>query len=200
MATGLLVDYPRGLENGNSFPMAPAPLSTARLELVPATAELLRAELSGPGELAKMLRGTVPQQWPSPLYERPHIQWAHERLCQEPSLAGWLAWFWLKRPEQSGGLPILIGLGGFKGKPNGHGVVEMGYSIVPAFQRLGLGTEAVNALAAWALDDSRVTRVVAETLPELRASIRVLQKCGFEFTGNGSDIEVLRFERKRSTK
>jgi RimJ/RimL family protein N-acetyltransferase len=170
------------------------------MELVPATAALLRAELTVPSELARLLAGTVPPQWPPPLYERPHIQWAFEQLQRDPSLTGWLAWFWLKRPEQPGHPSTLVGLGGFKGKPDPHGAVEMGYSILPPFQRLGLGTEAVNALSIWALEDPRVSRVFAETLPELPASIRVLQKCGFEFVGNGSDIEVLRFERKRSPK
>ena len=93
---------------------------------------------------------------------------------------------------------MAVGLGGFKGKPNEFGTVELGYSVMPVFQKRGFATEAVHALTEWAFTDPRVCRVVGETLPELPGSIKVLKKCGFEFVGNGSDIEVLRFERKRS--
>jgi len=120
------------------------------------------------------------------------------QLRQDPAWCGWLAWFWLRKSARKDQLPTVIGLGGFKGKPNDLGTVELGYSLVSAFQRQGFATEAVNSLAEWAFLDPRVSQIVGETLPELPASIKVLIKCGFEFIGNGSDIEVLRFQRKRS--
>jgi [ribosomal protein S5]-alanine N-acetyltransferase len=39
-----------------------------------------------------------------------------------------------------------------------------------------------------------VTRVTAHTLPELRASIRVLEKCGFAFVGDGVEAGTIQFE------
>lgn len=38
---------------------------------------------------------------------------------------------------------VLVGLGGFKGPPSSDAVVEIGYAIAPAFQGLGLATDAV---------------------------------------------------------
>ena len=157
--------------------------------------DLLRAELEGPRALADRIHAEVPPSWPPPLYERSNIESALAQLRRDPS--PWLWWFWLKRPEKGERLPKIIGLGGFKGKPNQFGTVELGYSVLSPFQRRGFATEAVAALTTWAFQDPRVMQVVGETLPELTGSIKVLKKCGFEFVGNGSDIEVMRFERKR---
>jgi len=178
--------------------MRPFRLQTPRLELVSATAALLKVELENPQALKAEIGAEIAPSWPPPLYERSAMESNLMQLQRDPALCGWLVWFWLKRPQNGERFPTLMGMGGFKGKPNELGTVELGYSIVPAFQKRGFGTEAVNALTKWALEDTRVSRVVGETLPELPASIRVLKKCGFEFVGNGSDIEVMRFERKRS--
>jgi [ribosomal protein S5]-alanine N-acetyltransferase len=43
-----------------------------------------------------------------------------------------------------------------------------------------------------------VTRVLAETLPELAGSTGVLRKRGFVFLGAGSEPGVIRFELTRS--
>lgn len=76
-------------------------------------------------------------------------------------------------------------------------MVEVGYSIMPAFQRLGLASEAVAALIDWAFSDPGVQLVTAETLPSLPASIRVLEKNGFQFLGAGSEEGVIRYGRNR---
>jgi [ribosomal protein S5]-alanine N-acetyltransferase len=170
-------------------------LKTARLKLVAASANLLRSELAGREAFASELGATVPRSWPPPLYERQNIQWALDQLIREPSAEGWLTWFWLRNTEAR---PLVVGLGGFKGKPDPTGLVEIGYTVIDDYQRQGFATEAVSALAEWALNHQNVAKVVAETLLQLPASVRVLKKCGFEFVGNGSDIEVLRFERKRA--
>jgi RimJ/RimL family protein N-acetyltransferase len=43
-----------------------------------------------------------------------------------------------------------------------------------------------------------VTRVIAETLPDLTPSIGVLKKCGFRLVGEGSEPGVIRFELTRA--
>ena len=86
-----------------------------------------------------------------------------------------------------------------KGEPTDDGTVEIGYSIVEAYQGRGIGTEIVAALVAHAFGDARVTRVIAETFPELVASIRVLEKNGFRrIEEAGAEPGVIRFERRRS--
>jgi ribosomal-protein-alanine N-acetyltransferase len=169
-------------------------LRTSRLTLVAASAELLGMELEDRETFGQALGAAMPASWPPPLYERANMHWSLAQLKRDPALHGWLTWFWLLNREPK---PLVIGLGGFKGKPNASGAVEIGYNVLPEFQRQGLATEAVGALVEWTFRQPKVERVIAKTLPELPASIRVLRKCGFEFAGNDSDIEVLRFERKR---
>ena len=70
----------------------------------------------------------------------------------------------------------------FKGL-GANGVVEIGYGILEEFQGQGYATEAIDATVVWALKQSNVTRVEAETEPDNRASQRVLEKCGFLPTG-----------------
>lgn len=74
---------------------------------------------------------------------------------------------------------VVVGDLGFHGAPNADGEVEIGYGIVPARRGEGLVSEAVRALAAWALAQPGVTAVVAETDEGHEASERVLRAAGF---------------------
>ena len=92
----------------------------------------------------------------------------------------------------------IIGSAGFKGPPDGDGVVEVAYGIVPAFQGLGYATEATAALVAYAFTSGLVERVRAHTLPTANASTRVLTKCGFTRAADVIDPDdgpVWRWER-----
>jgi RimJ/RimL family protein N-acetyltransferase len=92
-----------------------------------------------------------------------------------------------------------IGAGGFKGRPTHAGEVEVGYAILPQFQRRGFATEALRAWVEHALADPRVSVLVAHTLAGLDASIRVAANAGFRLVGPGEDghapqgAEVLRY-------
>lgn len=59
----------------------------------------------------------------------------------------------------------------------------LGYSVDCGHGGQGLGTEAVEALVRYAFGDLDLMRVEAGVLPENLASIRVLQKTGFERVG-----------------
>lgn len=82
----------------------------------------------------------------------------------------------------------------FKGLING--VAEIGYGITEEYQNQGYATEAVGAVVNWALKQSGVTRIEAETEPDNNASRRVLEKCGFIPTGTFGE-EGPRFMRKK---
>ena len=56
---------------------------------------------------------------------------------------------------------------------------EIGYGILEEYQGRGYATEAVEAAVAWAFEQPGVTAVEAEAAPDNRASLRVLEKCGF---------------------
>lgn len=66
----------------------------------------------------------------------------------------------------------------FKGLPE-HGRPEIGYGLLPPYHGKGYATEAVEALCRWALSQTGVTAVEAETTPDNAASQRVLEKVGF---------------------
>jgi len=169
-------------------------LRTERLQLVAVTLELARAELAGPQRLAKLLGAHVPPSWPPPLNDETTLRWTIEALASHPAEVGWFAWYFLHREHAE---LRLIGCGGFTGPPNPDGSVEIGYSIVPEAHRFGFAPEAVRALVAWAFAHPEVRRVRAQTLPELRPSIRVLEKCGFAFAGTGSEEGAIAYALER---
>lgn len=96
----------------------------------------------------------------------------------------------------------LVGWGGFKGAPDADGAVEIGYAVTPAWEGRGVATSAVAALLREAWDAPEVRCVVAHTLPEPNASVRVLEKSGFGRDGENLDGdvgEVWRFRRDRGS-
>jgi len=75
----------------------------------------------------------------------------------------------------------------FKGLDS-NGVVEIGYGIMEQYQEHGYATEAVKAISAWAFQEPKVLAIEAETDDKNIASKKVLEKCGFVFTGkNGKE-------------
>jgi ribosomal-protein-alanine N-acetyltransferase len=90
----------------------------------------------------------------------------------------------------------MLGLAAFKGPPV-EGTVEIAYAINPDQQGKGHATAAAQALVAYAFDSGAVSLVRAHTLPDGKASQRVLQKAGFRKTGEVEDPDdglVWRFE------
>lgn len=83
----------------------------------------------------------------------------------------------------------VVGVCGFKGPPDGDGVVEVAYGIDPPHQGCGYATEATGELVRFALADARVQRVRAHTKPDNVASKRVLERNGFGYVGEVIDPE-----------
>ncbi len=165
-------------------------ITTSRLALIPATVTLARAELADRGELARLLAAAIPENWPPestadalPLF----LSW----LEAAPDRVGWFGWYALARTDDVD-VPVLVGGGGFLGPPEG-GVVRMGYSMLPQFQRRGYATEMVRGLIAWALAHPEVESIEAETEWANPASVRVLEKTGFLSTGPATEPGGSRF-------
>ena len=59
------------------------------------------------------------------------------------------------------------------------GIAEIGYGILEEHQGQGYATESIGTAVNWALRQSGVTRVEAETEPDNRASQRVLKSAAF---------------------
>ena len=63
------------------------------------------------------------------------------------------------------------------------------------FEGRGYATEWLNVLIDWVFKYTIVTCVAAETFPALHRSIRVMEKCGLMFVGNGSEQGTILYER-----
>lgn len=172
-------------------------LTTPRLVLIAATPTIAGAELHDRARFAELLGARVSTPWPPPLNDEESIAWTVQLLEMDPKSVGWGPWYFVLVPP--GAPRIVIGNGGFKGRATADGTVEVGYSIVEEYQRRGYAPEAVDALVRWAFSHDDVRRVVAQTMPDLRGSIRVLEKCGFAFIGPGFEEGAILFERLRLT-
>lgn len=172
-------------------------LRTERLEMVGCTPELLHADGEGNEQLAARLRTRVPTEWPPELYDDDARRWTLDRVESQPESEGWWTYYLVRDPGTEDGRE-LVGLAGYKGPPSDDGTVEVGYGVLPSHQRVGYATEATAALVRRAFSFPQVTRVIAETLPELAPSIGVLEKSGFTLLeGEGSEPGVIRFELRR---
>jgi [ribosomal protein S5]-alanine N-acetyltransferase len=167
-------------------------LRTERLHLRSATPELAAADLNDPSDFSRLLEADVPQDWPPPLNDDNTKAFTLNYLKENPDTAGWAAWYFLL-PGRAEEKTRAIGIGGFKGKPSREGMVEIGYSVMPGYQRRGFASEAVAGLIGWAFSHPQVLLVTAETLPALEASIRVLENNGFHLLGRGSEEGVIRY-------
>jgi RimJ/RimL family protein N-acetyltransferase len=169
-------------------------IESRRLTLVAATPELVTADLAGADAFAEALGVEVPEEWPPDLYDSMAMRFSLEQL-RDPAEIGWSLWYLLSKRHDP---PKVIGICGFKGRPNRNGSVEIGYSVLRSFRVQGYATEAVARLVVWAFSHQNVVEVAAETLPHLRQSIRVMEKNGFAFRGPGSEHGVVRYALSKS--
>lgn len=180
-------------------------LQTSRLALVPATATHLQAELVSRAALGAALNAEVPTtSWPPELYDEDAVRYFLSLVLEHPEQSGWGPHYVVRRPIALE-MPLLIGVGGFKGAPDEAESIEVGYAVVPEHQRRGYATEAVRGWVALAFASPSVQTIVGHTLPHLTASIRVLEQAGFRHAGQGNDLHapaeerVLRYELSRDT-
>jgi RimJ/RimL family protein N-acetyltransferase len=160
---------------------------------VAANAELVAADLEGIQALSDILMASVPDNWPPELYDRESLKYSLRQL-EDPAEQCWSSWYLL---SGQGEKREVLGICGFKGRPDQRGTVEIGYSILSQFRNQGFATEAVERLLGWAFSHQSVAEVCAETLPHLQQSIRVMKKNGFSFTGAGSELGVVRYAVQR---
>ncbi|MFP8784258.1 GNAT family N-acetyltransferase [Planococcus plakortidis] len=146
--------------NTNSLPKE---IQTERLKLVPITEELYR-NLYGSYEMGA------------------HISLHLDDLKHDQRLHGWGAWIAF---DQSG---APVGDMGFKGRPDKAGKVEIGYGVQEPYQGNGYATEGVQGLIDWAFSFPEVREVTAECYEDNVASIRVLEKLGFERTAQTKEL------------
>ena len=173
----------------------PSRLRTARLELVPGTPALGRAEMGDRAQFAKLLGADVPISWPPPENDEKTMTFFTEYVEKNPDAVGWAAWYILlrrrtaRRPRSGHADSRRSRTGRGRSRPaipscRNTSAVGMRPRPLP---RSWSGRSAIPA----------VERIIAHTFPDLRASIRVLEKCGFAFVGAGEEEGTIRFERRR---
>lgn len=162
-------------------------ICTARLDLIPFTAEFLRASLAGDRAGAeRRLGAALPAHWPD-IADTCRLRL--RQLEADSSLLPWLLRGMVLRSANQ-----LIGHIGFHDRPGAEalrelspGGVELGYSVQPEFRRQGFATEAVAGLMEWARAGHGVTRFVVSISPENAPSLGLAAKLGFRRIGRQVD-------------
>jgi len=119
-------------------------LETARLTIAPFTLDLLRAARRDPTLVGQRLRLRVPASWPGPDIAAALPAFIRQ-LEPDPAQDDWSVHLVSHTATRT-----LIGFAGFNnGPPDATGTVEIGYDVLPAYQRHGYATEATSAILAW---------------------------------------------------
>jgi len=167
-------------------------IRTLRLSIIPTDLQYLEMVLNDRDQLAARLGVTVPESYPE---SADAVPWFRGLMRDDPSLLGWLHFHAIHNEER-----VLIGDGGFKGKPNPAGLVEIGYSIVPEHRRRGFATEIASGLIEYAFSHPEVMAVTAQTGVSNLGSIKVLEHTGMNIIGEVEDPDegpMLRWQLNR---
>lgn len=173
----------------------PPPLRSERLLLIPWTPALLRLEATAPERFAEALDCVLLPDWPDEEEELLDAPLFADHLQVHPGVGPFRGHFWLL--DVGEGPWPLVGSGGFKFPPGPEREVELGYELHPSFRGRGLATEAVRRLVAEAFGSGAVDSVVAHVEPENRASVAVLERCGFSLVGLGTEPGALLHRLRR---
>jgi RimJ/RimL family protein N-acetyltransferase len=158
---------------------------TERLALVATTPEMLRADFAKSPEFAQFIDARVPATWPSEGWDEDAYNYLLSRMEKYPDCRGWSRYIVLKAPEGR----TLAGGCGLLGPIELTDDPEIGYGLLPEFQRQGYATEAVTALVEWIFQHLHVRSVNAQTFPGHSGSLGVLARCGFHPAGPGPGPE-----------
>jgi [ribosomal protein S5]-alanine N-acetyltransferase len=162
---------------------------TPRLILITITPETVRSEQANDKRLAELIGCTIPANWPHAHWE-PHVfDFLLAQFEHHPEQIGWNRYIVFRHSYDS--LTLIGALGAFtKVAPN---EVEIGYSVLPQFEGRGLATEAAKALVEYLRTDERITSIIAHTFPSIPGSIRVMEKCGMIYDGEGEEAGTIRY-------
>jgi RimJ/RimL family protein N-acetyltransferase len=106
-------------------------------------------------------------QFPHPYTRRDYLEYAQ---VQEPETSFAIEY----GGEAAGGVGFLIG------RDIARTSAEMGYWLSEELWGRGIATRAATAMSEWAFENYELTRVFALAFSQNAASIRVLEKAGFE--------------------
>ena len=170
-------------------------IDTERLSLAPVTRESLLCQVGfGPTmatELGAILQAEIPAAWPQENWEAHVLAYLLNLIAENQESVGWCRYLLLRQD----GRRILIGTFGAGFPSVDRGESEIGYGLLPAWQRQGFAAEAVTAMLPWLQQRRPIEAFVAQTFPHFYGSVRVLEKCGFMPAGNGLEAETILLRR-----
>lgn len=147
-------------------------METDRLKIIPLTQQQLKLLLTDTNKLANELKvkysGDIIKG-----HLKEVIQQQYNLIEKNKENYMWYT-FWqiILKSENT-----IIGSFDFKGLPDNNGYVEIGYGINKLYENKGYMTEAINKLCEWALEQSNIKGIIAETSKDNIASQKVLTKC-----------------------
>jgi ribosomal-protein-alanine N-acetyltransferase len=163
---------------------------TPRLRLIAITPEMVKSEQSNDGRFGEWIQCAIPTNWP-PIDWEPHVfDFILTQFEKHPEQIGWHRYVGFRYPDGSSGL---IGALGAFSKDATPAECEVGYTILPPFEGRGLATEGTQALIDSLRNDPNLTSIIAHTFPSLTGSIRVMEKCGLTFDGDGEEAGTIRY-------
>lgn len=151
------------------------PLVTERLWIIPCDRSILEAAIRSDEALGERLGVDIPAFWTE--FGNAPLEYSLRRILEHPDEIGWWTWLPVHKEER-----ILIGNGGFKGKPDENGQVEIGYEIELDHRGHGYAQELAAALVGHAFSFPEVNKVIAHTLAEKNPSTTILGRIGFTRT------------------
>jgi RimJ/RimL family protein N-acetyltransferase len=161
------------------------------------TRTLLETELESALRLGEQLAAVVPAGWPPGEYDEDALRFFLEKFVQDGrAQLEWGSFYGVVRGNE-GAERMLVAAAGYHTGPDEAGRVEVGYSVVDSARGRGYATETLLALVENAFAHAAVNRIVANTVESNRASIAVLEKCGFVRVGDNGSPGSVRFERVR---
>jgi ribosomal-protein-alanine N-acetyltransferase len=165
-------------------PAPPAVIAGPRLDLVLVTVEqLLSRDPSG-----DPAREPVPLPYADPYDvlhpDRSPLRFRVAQVGADPSVNPWLLRLGVER-----GTGTIVGLVNFHAPPDEHGMVEIGYSVLPAFRGLGFAREMATTMWSYAADHPAVRVLRATVSPGNEASLAIIRGAGLVHVGEQDDPE-----------
>lgn len=178
-----------------------ADLRVGALRMVAITPAMLRAEQAEDyALLGELLGAKLTPEWP-PVEWEPHVfRYMLKQYEEYPETMGWHRYvllcdgFGAGLGMARGGKTLVGAVGAF---PKMGGDAEIGYSTLPEFQRRGYATACARTLVEWLLQKDHVRSVSANTYPRLPESIKVMERCGMTYVGDGDEPGTVKYRRSR---
>lgn len=151
-------------------------IQTNRLTLITFTKEMMQAAISTKHDLEQATSYQVAAEYPSASYKE-ILPYKIQRYSQFPEENDWEGLI-IHKVDQT-----VVGDMGFRRSTKNAEELELGYSIVPAYQGHGYATEMAQEIVAWGLKQAGITRIIASCDNDNLASVRVLEKAGLKKIG-----------------